>query len=919
MDQLFGRDEERSRLQSLLKRGRTGMSSAVVLRGAPGVGKSALLDHVQAAAEESHQILRFDAVDSEAELGYAALHHLLAPHLFRLPQLPLPQRNALGRIFGLQDHTAPPDRLLVGVAALGLLTVAAADRPLLCLVDDAQWLDEESAVALGFIARRMYAESLTLIFAVREGTESAPTFQGLPSMMVETLTERHAAQLLEAAVDGVLDSEVRDRIVSVTTGNPLALIEAARELSPAQLSGASPLPDPVPLGQATEKLYVRETLALPDVTRALLLAAAADPTCDPKVLWRAGAVLDYDADAAAPAEEQNLLTIRDRVTFRHPLIRAAVYHAAPTALRVRTHAVLADVAGDLGDTDLRAWHLASAATNPDDAVAMELETAAQRAVSRGGWAAASTILARSAALTTDLPSRARRLLTAAEASVVAGSPGRGQALLDEAAAYRADPHYNGQAQRVQARIHRLVGDTGAAAGALLSAARQLAPVDIRMARDVLVEAVVQAQIGGSLAPAVSTRRAVAQLIRDLPLPPEMDRTPGDALLDADATLHLEGLAEAAARLHRAIDEVRQAPATAPELFQWLAAACAHATLLGDDIALNTLALRMEREARAQGAAIPLALALSHTAVSELVAGRVREAEILFDKRSAWEEARGNEQHIGALLIAAWRGQYVTARELDEIVTQQASRNGQGYQLVFRDYARSVVALSQGHYAEALSSLEGCLAESSQLKFAICDMVEAAVRCDESKRALSIRDYLRDLAELTPVPALLGDLARADALVLGDDASAEPRYLEAIQHHENTRGPGRRARSHHLYGEWLRRVRRTKEARHHLRSARDLFAYMGAEGYAMRATMELSAAGVPSEARRPVPAAGSESRLTTQEARVARLVADGATNAEIAEQLFLSVHTVDYHLRKVFRKLGVRSRRELQENRQYRSP
>ncbi|SEC74673.1 regulatory protein, luxR family [Streptomyces sp. 3213] len=916
MDELFGRDEERGRLQSLLKRGRTGMSGAIVLCGAPGVGKSALLDHVQAVAEGSHQILRFDAVDSEAELGYAALHHLLAPHLFRLPGLPLPQRNALGRIFGLQDHSAPPDRLLVGVAALGLLTAAAAEQPLLCLVDDAQWLDEESAVALGFVARRMYAESLTMIFAVREGIESAPTLRGLPSLPVDPLPARHATQLLEAVVDGALDTEVRDRIVSATTGNPLALIEAVRELSPAQLSGVSPLPDPVPLGQAIEKLYVRETLTLPAGARALLLAAAADPTGDPNVLWRAGALLDYDADAAAPAEEQNLLTIRDRVTFRHPLIRAAVYHAAPTALRVRTHAVLADVAGDLGNTDLRAWHLASAATRPDDAVAMELEAAAHRTLSRGGWAAASTLLARSAALTTDLPSRAHRLLSAAEASVVAGAPGRGQPLLDAAAAYQADQHHNGQVQRVQARIHRLAGDTGAAAGALLSAARQLAPIDIRMARDILVEAVVQAQIGGSLAPAASTRRAMAQLIRDLPLPPAMDRTPGDALLDADATLHIEGIAAAAVQLHRAIDEVRQAPATAPELFQWLAAACAHATLLGDDTALNTLAWRMEKEARTQGAAIPLALALSHTAVSELVAGRIREAEILFDKRSAWEEARGNEDHIGALLIAAWRGQYTTAQELDEIVTQQAARNGQGYQLVFRDYARSVVSLSQGRYAEALGGLEGCLTESSQLKFAICDMVEAAVRCGRQTQALSIRDYLQDLAKLTPVPALLGDLARADALVLEDDASAEPLYLEAIQHHENTRGPGRRARSHHLYGEWLRRGRRTKEARHHLRSARDLFTQMGAAGYALRAAMELSAAGSSSEPRQHTPATDSENHLTTQESRVARLAADGATNAEIAAQLFLSVHTVDYHLRKVFKKLGVHSRRELQENRKY---
>lgn len=916
MNELFGRDEECGRLRAVLDLARRGMSGVLVLGGTAGTGKTALLNHAQAAAPD-FEVLRFDAVESEAELGFAALHQLLRPHLEHLAKLPAPQCAALGRVFGLQDRTAPPDRFLVGISALGLLAARTDTRPLLCLVDDAHWLDQESADVLAFIARRLCADSIAMVFAARESAGGLDHFAGLPKLTVASLSDQAATLLLESVVPGALDPDVCTRIIASADGNPLALIEAAHELSAAQLLGHAPLPEPVPLGQALEQIYLRETLALPPDTRTLLLTAAADPTGNPNLLWRAGVGLGFGAAAAAAAEERNLLAIRETVRFRHPLIRSAVYYGAPLAQRARVHAALATATGDLGDLDLRAWHLAAAATDPDEAVALELERAGERTRGRGGWAASCTLLARSAALTSDPPTRAGRLLAAAEASCVAGSPARAQALLDEASAYHGDGRYNGRIQRAQARVHRLTGDPAAATAALLAAAKELGPVDPRLARDVLVEALVQAQISGVLSPKGTSRLSVAQAARALPLPPHLPTTTGDVILDADTAVYLDGLSAAAPRLRDAITAVRQArheESAAPELFQWLAAACSHATILGDDLALHELAQRLDSEARRQCAVIPLALALSHLGLSELLAGRLLESERCFDQRAALEEARGGELHLGALLVAAWRGQADRTYALAEAVTRHATSTGQGYQLVFCAYARSVIELSQGHYHEAYQSLADSIDDTSQLKFALVDMVEAATRCGQDKEADALVDRLAELAEAAPCPGTLGDLARAQALTAADGPDAEARYLDAIGHHENTRGSARRARSHQLYGEWLRRERRIKEARRQLRTAYDLFDSIGAHGYAARTAQELAVAGDPVQARSARSAATGGHDLTAQEARVAHLAASGATNAEIAAQLYLSVHTVDYHLRKVFRKLDLHSRRELHDRR-----
>jgi len=900
---LRGRAGECARLDEILREARRGRSGTLVLRGEPGVGKTALLNYVSGSAPD-FQIVRVGGVESEMELSFAALHQLLRPSLPAAGNLPPPQRTALRLAFGLDDG-APPDGFLVGLAALGLLAGRAAAQPLLCLVDDAHWLDHESAAALAFVGRRLYADSIAMVFAVREPAPRSALLEGLPELRLSGLDEVAASQLLASAANPGLDSQVCQRIVAQTRGNPLALIEIGQGLDPEQLAGGAALPDPLPLGRRLEQRYLQEIRDLPSDTQTLLLAAATEPTGDPDLLWRAGQQLAFTPAAAAPAEARRLIEIRDRIEFRHPLIRSAVYYGAPLAGRQRVHAAFAAVTDPAADPDRRAWHLAVAASGLDETVAAELEQAGDRARRRGGWTTAEAFYKRAAMLSGDRPARARRMLSAAEASCDGGTPLRAQAMLDEAAAYR-DPRHHGLAGRVQGRIWHTMRRPADATAALLAAATELGPIDIRLARDILVEAVVEAQINGQLAPDGATRTDVARVAQSLSLPRGTPATVSDLLLDADMSLQLRGLPAAAPQLRRAIDAARHAAGTAPEIFQWLAAACSDATILADDIALHELAWRMEAQAREQGAAIALSLALSHAGVSELVAGRLPEAERCFHERVAIEEARGRDWTIGPLLLAAWRGQDEQARALLETLAVEAARQGQGYQLTFAGYARCILELARGGYGHAYASLAEGIHDGSQIKFALPDLVEAAGRSGHRDAAQRLTGQLAELAEASPVPRTLGFLARARALTARDAPDAEPHYRAAIQHHGQTRGPAHLARSHLVYGEWLRRARRPRDAREQLRTAYRLFGEMGAQGFAARARLELSAAGATVGAA----AAEVDHGLTPQEARVASLAAAGATNGEIAAQLYLSANTVDYHLRKVFRKLGVTSRRQL---------
>ena len=531
MEGLLGRGQELGRLEAILDDARRGLSGVLVLRGEPGVGKTALLDYAQAAAADL-SVIRIDGVETEMELSFAALHQFLRPCLGHLDVLPAPQRTALRLAFGMAEGRTP-DRFLVSLAALGLLAAQAAGQPLLCLVDDAHCLDRESADALAFVARRVYADSIAIIFAAREPAPHPGVLDGLPELRIAGLADADAHDLLASAAGPRLDQLVAGRIVGETGGNPLALIEIGQELAAGQI--VSDLPEPVPLGRQLEQRYLREVQGLPADTQSLLLAAAADPTGDPRLLGQVGEDLGFTIEAAAAAEARQLITIRDKVRFRHPLIRSAVYYGASFAQRQRVHARLAEATSP-AEPDQRAWHQAQAATGPDEATADDLERAGERARRRGGWTMAAAFFHRAATLSPSQAARARRMLSAAEASCSAGALGRAQAEVDEAAAYRDDQRHLGLAERVQSRIYHALRQPAQATSALLAAARSLGPVDIRLARDILVEAVVEAQINGPLAPEGATRTDVAQVAQALPLPPGTAATIGDLLLDADTTL-----------------------------------------------------------------------------------------------------------------------------------------------------------------------------------------------------------------------------------------------------------------------------------------------------------------------------------------------------------------------------------------------
>ena len=867
------------------------------------MGKTALLDHAVEAARD-FGVVRVAGIESEAELGFAALHQLLLPFLGQLEILPPPQRRALATALGL-DQAGPPDRFLIGLAALTLLSCAAAARPLLCVVDDVQWLDQESSAALAFVARRLSVDAIAMLFAVRDPAERHVALEGLPELRLGGLPEAEARQLLASSAGG-LDAGVSDLIVSGTGGNPLALIEVGRELAPGQRSGAVPLPQPLPLGPSLEARFLRQVRSLPAATQLLLLTAAADPAGDPAVLWRAGQRLGFGLAAAAPAEDWGLVTFGPPVSFRHPLIRSAVYHGATLVDRARVHAALAAATDPVAAADLRAWHRAEAATGPDENIAAELEEAAGRARSRGGWAATGTFLTRSAGLTPDPAWRQRRVLAAAQAETMAGAAARAQELLDSLTGQLDDPAARVVALRVQGAIHQLLNQPAQTASILLGAARQLWPADAGQARAALLDALAAAQLSGRFAVNGASEADVVRAARSMPSPSSSSRSAGDLLLDADTALLLEGHQAAAPLLRQAVTALLGASLDSAELLTWTAMGCQAAGALGDDQVLHALASRLEVQTRDQGAALALSDALIYAGVSELFAGAFGQALARFTERGAIEAARGGSCDVGRVLVLAWRGQASQARAQAEAAEQVALRQSQGWKLPWLEYARMVLALGLGRYAEALAAAPHGYEDNPLLSaFALPDLIEAAVRCDQRSFAEQSADRVARRTAASPTPLALGLLARSRAL-LADGPQAEALYTEAISQLSQARGPAHLARAHLLYGEWLRRARRRRDARGQLETARELFETMGAGAFAERARLELAATGQPA---RPRPQARTD-HLTPQELQIAALAAAGSTNPEIASQLFISPKTVDYHLGKVFRKLGVASRRQL---------
>src|ERR671919_743389 len=799
---LLGRRDEQEALDRLLDTARSGRGSVLVVRGEAGVGKTALLDYAARRAVGCH-VVRATGVQADMELAFAGLQQMFASMLDPIEHLPEPQREALAVAFGVRSGPAP-DRYLVGLAVLGLVAELAEAHPLVCLVDDAQWLDRASAQTLAFVARRLLGESVALVFAVREPCDD-PTFAGLPELELRGLSDEDARRLLASVIRGRVDDRVLDRIVAEARGNPLALLELPHGMSARELAGGFAVSPNVPVTAQLERTFLQRVRDLPAATQQLLLLAAAEPVGDPALLLRAAEQLGLGVEAAAPAEAAGLLELRAQVRFRHPVVRSTVYAAATLADRQTVHRALVEATDPQVDPDRRVWHRAQAALGSDEDLASELETSALRAQARGGMAAAAAFLERATLLTPNAGLRARRALAAAWANFLAGAPEAASALLDTASSGPLDEHDEAMVDQLRGCIALHVGRGAEAAELLLNAARRLESIDTGLARETHLEALYAATVAGRRGRGMAEVAAAAQAA---PAPPGAQRA-ADLLLDG-------------------------------------------------------LALRFSGDYSAS-------------------------APIL--KRA----------------LAAFRGDEAEATRLMADVEREAVPLEEGVVLTFIEHARSVLHNALGHYDVAVTAAQQA-SERDELttsSWALVELVEAAARSARPDLAADALERLQQRTQVAQTAWAHGVEARSRALV-SDGATADELYREAIVQLSQCRIALELARAHLLYGEWLRRERRRLDAREQLRRAQEMFLAMGAMAFADRATRELLATGETARKR----TVETRDELTPHEARIARMARDGASNQEIADQFFVSRKTIEYHLHKVFLKLGITTREHL---------
>jgi len=901
---LTDRRSECGVLDQVLSAVRAGKGRALVVHGEAGIGKTVLLDYLARRAAGCRAV-RVAGVQSEMELAFAALHRLCAPVMNHLDRLPAPQRDALRISFGLSAGPAP-DRFLVGLAALGLLSEAAAERPLICLVDDAPWLDRASAQVLGFVARRLNADAVGLLFGTRiPGEELA----GLPELVVEGLSPGDARALLDSVLTGPLDDRVRDRIVTEARGNPLALLELPRGLSPAELAGFE-TPEATQLSGRIEESFRRQLDALPEVTRRLLQLAAADPTGDPSLVWQAANRLGLPVQAAVPAAEALLVEFGARIVFRHPLIRAAAYRSVSLPDRQNMHRALAEATDPAADPDRRAWHQAQAADGPDEDVAAGLERSARQAQARGGLAAAAAFLERSALLTVDPARRTERMLAAAQANLQAGALDRVLELLVTAEAELLDEFASARVDLLRGQVAYARNRGSDAVPLLLQAARRLESLDVRLARVTYLDALSCAFFAGGVGVV-----EVSQAVLAAPRPSHL-LGPLDLLLDGVATQVTEGYAASVPILKRALTALRSQEFSAEERLECGLLTYYSTVDLWDDESWYVLAGRNVTLARESGALTALQFALNARIVADAFMGELTEGSSLLAELRAVCEATGSYvPPYSPLALVTWRGREAEVSRLAERTTEAVLQRGETLGLSAARWAIAVLYNGLGRHEEALAAAERA-GEHHDIGFSdwsLAELILAAVRCGKPERAAGALEQFAAKARDSGSDWALGIAARSRAL-LSEGETAEDCYRESIDRLGRTRIRVELARSHLLYGEWLRHERRHGEAREQLRAAHQMLDAMGIEAFAEVARRELRAAGEAVTKRTAQAArggtAGARDALTAQEAQVAGLARDGLSNPEIAARLFISARTVQYHLAKVFTKLGISSRGQL---------
>ena len=898
---LLDRRSERKELDRLLQRVRAGESSVLVLRGEAGIGKTALLEHVAEQASGC-RIARASGVQSEMPLAFASLHQLCAPMMTDVAALPAPQRDALRAAFGLEQGAAP-DRFFVALAVLSLLAEVSDVRPLVCLIDDAQWLDGASAQALTFVARRLLAERIAMVFAVREPSESVQ-LAGLPELIVHGIPDEDARSLLASELRGRLDERVRDRIVAETRGNPLALLELPRDLSAEEIAGGFGLPEPGPLSGRIEQTFLRRFEPLPAESKQLVLAAAAEPVGDVALLWRAAEQLGVRADAAAPAEASELIDLGRRVRFRHPLVRSAIYRTAPLQSRQQVHRALAEATDPETDPDRLAWHRAHATAGVDEAVAEQLERSADRAQARGGVAAAAAFLERATELTPDPARRCARALAAAQAKLEAGAPDAAYELLATAEITPHDDLQDALLQRLRAQIVFARRRGSEAVPLLFAAAKRLVPLDAKLARDTCLEGLGAAMFTGR----IDGQEDVLDVVGAVSAAPQAEG-PADLLLTAFAIRLSEGFAAAAPAFRRALEAFMNGDQD-PEANRWLWLAGRLAIDLWELEAWDELATRGVRRAREAGALGVLPQAAGYLAAARMHAGEYGEAQILQDEAAAISEATGIPPAFRTTqMLAAHRGNTDEAIELANAVRDEAAAKGQGLAQALADGARAVLFNALGRYDDAADAAERACSHDDVAVHgpSLAELVEAAARSGRADLAATTLERLAERTGASGTDWALGVEARSRALVT-DGPSAGPLYEEAIERLGRSTAAWHLARAQLVYGEWLRREKQRVGAREQLRAAHDAFTRMGSHAFAERARRELQASGEKVRKR----TVETRDELTAQEAQIARLAADRQTNREIGAQLFISPRTVEFHLHKVFAKLGISSRKELRE-------